>query len=216
MRGRIPEVFLTLLAAGVFVYSGVYFGGREGTFEVRKIVVKGASGDMFAGLYGRDLRKIEREDVMALVSSDPFVGDVEVRKIYPHTLLVNIHRIQPFACMLKDGKEILVDREGKSIKEGCERVGLYFKYSSLPMDFQMRFIRVNKGALRVFSWVWIRSPFFLEAQLRGKKWRVLLPLKGFKGKLRFLEEILPLLDEDRNFSLVDLRAEGKLYLRRTK
>ncbi len=216
MRGRVFEVFLILLAAGVFIYSGVSSRGREGTFELKRIVVKGAAEDKFTSLYGRDLRRVGKEDVLALVSSDPFVGHVEVKKIYPHTLLVNVYRRQPFACMLKDGKEILVDPEGKFIKERCERVGIYFKSSPLPMEFQMKFIRENREELAKFSWVWIRSPFFLEAQLKGRKWRVLLPLKGFKEKLGFLEEILPLLDKDGNFSLVDLRAEGKLYLRRIK
>ncbi len=213
MKRRILEVFLVFLAGGIFIYSGVSATGKEGTFEIKRIEVVGGPGDAFRVLYGRDLRRITGEEVLALVSSDPFVGHVDVEKIYPHTLLVRVYRKKPFACMLKGKKQILVDRKGKSIKEGCSGVNIYFKASEVPLDLQMGFMERNARALEKFSWVKVSSPFFVEGQIRGRKWRVLLPLKEFAQRLAFLEEVLPLLDGEENFSLADLRTEGKLYLR---
>ncbi len=214
MRGRFLEALAVLVAGGLLLYSGISSKGMDGAFKIAKLKVEGGSSGILRDFIGKDLRKIKREDVARLLSRDPFVASVEVEKIYPHTLLVRIRRKRPFACMLRKEGEMLVDAEGNIIKRGCPHDVLRFVPSDLPMDFQLRFIRTHLRELKVFQWIEISSPFYLEGKLRGVAGRVRIGFRHFSEKLSLLLSALPALKG--KFSLLDFTCEGKLYLRREK
>ncbi len=217
MRIKFLEVISVILAGGFLVYSGISLRGVEGAFRVEKIKMDGGSEGAVSALLGRDLRKVTTVDVMRAIGKDPFISEVEVKKIYPHTLLIKVIRKRPFACMLSGGKEYLIDRKGRVIKPGCPEDALRFIPSKLPLKFQFAFIDKHREEFSAFEWVRISSPFHVEGKLRSKSWRVLLPIEGFSEKLSLLLSLVPTLEEEGpNFSLLDFTCQGKLYLRREK
>ena len=217
MRVKYLQVLSVVLAGGFLVYSGISLRGIEGAFRVEKVKVEGGDEGTLSVLLGRDLRKLTTADVLRAMERDPFISGVEVKKIYPHTLLIKVIRKKPFACMLSAGREFLIDSKGRVIKPGCPEVALRFIPSELPLKFQLAFMERHRGELSPFEWVRISSPFYVEGKLRSSSWRVLLPIKGFSRKLNLLLSLLPILEKEApNFSLLDFTCQGKLYLRREK
>ncbi len=65
------------------------------------------------GLIGADIRVLEQA-----VKTHPWVRNAQVRRLFPHALVVDVEEREPVAVLRTGGRDFLVDKDGALIVEG--------------------------------------------------------------------------------------------------
>lgn len=101
--GRIADSMLVFVGFGI---DDIKITGEKETSEIGVLSALELSGS----LVSFDVRKAE-----ARLSELPWVESAVLRKLYPHTLKIDIKEREPFALWQHDGEVFVIDREGRQI-----------------------------------------------------------------------------------------------------
>jgi len=67
-------------------------------------------------LYNKNILLIKREDIEESLKNIDFLKKIEVKKKYPHTIIIKIFETKPIGILFKDKEEFLLDSLGNLIK----------------------------------------------------------------------------------------------------
>jgi cell division protein FtsQ len=179
--------------------------------------------DIFDALALENVRSLVAFDAAAArqrIEKLPWIAEARIRRSFPHHVEISVRERAPFAVWAHDGREILVDREGRLlayIRPGAVR--------DLPLITGLRAPQAAAGLFDALA----AAPALAEqvtsvAYVDGRRWtlnladdrKVLLPERGLGPAFAELLRGDPgsrLLD--RSFAAVDLRVHGQIVLRIT-
>ncbi|MBC7252483.1 MAG: FtsQ-type POTRA domain-containing protein [Actinobacteria bacterium] len=116
-RGRVRMLLLTLLAASLGAMVWVYF--FTDTLNVKRVEIYGNCNldpDYLRSISGvtprTHLLKMDVKAVEKAVLAEPYVLRVEVRRRFPHTVVLKVMERTPIGYLVQNGRFHLVDGEG--------------------------------------------------------------------------------------------------------
>lgn len=206
-------IFLILLMYPALkaVNSGDYF-------EIKRIEIEGNQKfiNVLEKFKGRDLRKLDENDVIKELKKDSMVRKVMVKKVFPHTLMVKIVERKPVACYVSRDGSYVLDEDGTAFLKGCIKDLVVLTPSEVPLKFQLDFIKNKNYLAEETAWVNFMSPFSVKLKLKSVNATVMLPVKNFEEKYKAAKDLLPILSNTYVFSYADFRVGNKIYLGRKK
>lgn len=125
-RGRVRMLLAALLVASLGAMVWVYF--FTDTLNVRQVEIYGNCNldpDYLRSISGvtprTHLLKMDVKAVEKAVLSEPYVLRVEVRRRFPHTVVLKVVERTPIGYLVQNGRFHLVDREGLVLESKDQR-----------------------------------------------------------------------------------------------
>ena len=168
-------------------------------------------------IYNKNIFFLKKEDIKQLISKVDFLYKIEVKKVYPDTILIKIFETKPVAIVFKNQTKYLLDSSSKLISINEEKVN---DFKNLPNIFgknsELKFIKfLNTLKKNKFPYDKIKNYYYFQidrwdVQLQNNK-IIKLPHKNVDGAI--IKSIKLLNREDfKNYNIVDLRVGGKIIV----
>jgi len=166
-------------------------------------------------LYNKNILLIKRKDIEESLENINFLKKIEVKKKYPHTLIVKIFETKPVGIMFKDKQEYLLDSSANliEIENKNDFVGLPFiigngaenniinfldllKMNKFPIKNIKNFsyFKIGRWDVELLDNRTIKFPNNIDSKII-KKTNELLSRKDFQ-----------------NYKIIDLRIDGKIIV----
>jgi len=166
-------------------------------------------------LYNKNILLIKREDIEESLKNIDFLKKIEVKKKYPHTIIIKIFETKPIGILFKDKEEFLLDSLGNLIKleNNKEFIELPIIIGNNAENNIINFLdqlKINKfpiNNIKSFSYFKI-----------GRWDLELLDNRIIKfphnADSRIIKKIIELLNRKdfENYKIIDLRIDGKIIV----
>ena len=166
-------------------------------------------------LYNKNILLIKRNDIEELLENINFLKKIEVKKKYPHTLIIKIFETKPAGILYKDKEEYLLDSSANLIKIESKN-----NFIGLPIiignDAENNFIefleqlKINKfpiNNIKNFSYFKIGRWNVELLDNRTIKFPHNTDSKIIKKTIELLKR-----EDFQNYKIIDLRIDGKIIV----
>ena len=166
-------------------------------------------------LYNKNILLIKREDIEESLKNINFLKKIEVKKKYPHTIIIKIFETKPVGILFKDKEEYLLDNSGNLIEmeNKNEFIGLPIIIGNNAENNIINFLnqlKMNKfpiNNIKSFSYFKIGR---WDLELLDKR-TIKFP---HNADSRIIKKIIELLSKKdfENYKIIDLRIDGKIIV----
>ena len=191
-------------------------------FKIQNIIIvnnflikKSVINEKLSEIYNKNIFLIKRKDTKKLLKDIEFLKKIEVKKIYPNTLVVKIFETKPIAILFKNKTKYLLDNSSNliSFKENMN-------FNQLPgvfgdeaeNNFVYFFNQLNNNNFPIKK---IKKYYFFQID----RWDIeLLNNKIIKfpdkNTEKAIKKSIELLDRKdfANYNIIDLRVDGKIVV----
>ena len=194
-------------------------------FSVASIEIRGLSeadsteiSDRIDVTQSSSLLMVDAEQARRRIAEIPWIADVQVKKLYPNRIVVNLAERRPFALWQDDGKVRVVDKTGAVMSEVVET-----RNAGLPLIVGVGANgRVEEAVDLINSAPSLRPRIRAAVLVAERRWNlitvdgveILLPEENPVAALQRvadLQESRKLLDRD--LVVVDMRVTDRLFVR---
>ena len=166
-------------------------------------------------LYNKNILLIKRKDIEESLENINFLKKVEVKKKYPHTIVIKVFETKPVGILFKDKEEYLLDSLANLIKieNNKDFVGLPVIIGDEAENYIINFIdqlKINKfpiNDIKNFSYFKIGRWDIKLADNRIIKF----PNNVDNKIIKKTNELLSRKDFE-NYKIIDLRIDGKIIV----
>ncbi len=166
-------------------------------------------------LYNKNILLIKRKDIEESLENINFLKKVEVKKKYPHTIVIKIFETKPVGILFKDKEEYLLDSLANLIKieKNKDFVGLPVIIGDEAENYIINFLdqlKINKfpiNDIKNFSYFKIGRWDIKLADNRIIKF----PNNVDNKIIKKTNELLSRKDFE-NYKIIDLRIDGKIIV----
>ena len=189
--------------------------------KVRKIEVSGLSEmenklivDQIKNLNLSNIFFINKAEINNLINSNPLIEKYEIFKSYPSAIKIMIKKTN-FLARINHNKEIFViGSNGKLIPNNSQASDLPYIFGKPEIQEFLKFKKIVDQSR--FSFDEIDSLYFFPSKRWDIKLKnsllIKLPQKNWKNSIKNVLSILNN-EELNNFSVIDLRVNGKAFLK---
>lgn len=212
-------LIITGVSVGILTRSESYFRIKDvqikGEEKLSKEEIKGWAGALSQkSIFGVDLKEIAQK-----VSSKPQIKRVEIRRILPSTIIINVEEREPFAYTVYKGVYYEVDDEGVIIgKRGkMQELPLIIGFDSLSeagkVKRGVRVLNLSKDLGFFFSKVSIKDENNIVGYLREEDIRVYIGKGERLNRLSFFPLILSDAEnEGKEIEYIDIRFHNQIVV----
>ena len=166
-------------------------------------------------LYNKNILLIKRKDIEESLENINFLKKVEVKKKYPHTIVIKVFETKPVGILFKDKEEYLLDSLANLIKieNNKDFVGLPVIIGDEAENYIINFLdqlKINKfpiNDIKNFSYFKIGRWDIKLADNRIIKF----PNNVDNKIIKKTNELLSRKDFE-NYKIIDLRIDGKIIV----
>ena len=191
-------------------------------FEIKKIIIlnnfRVKKEDIIAKLnplYSKNMILIRRKDIEESLKNINFLKKIEVKKKYPHTIIVKIFETKPVGILFKDKEEYLLDSSANliEIENKKDFVGLPNIIGNDAENNIINFLNLLKNnkfpinSIKNFSYFKIGR---WDVELLDKR-TIKFPDNADKTIIKKTIELLSRKDFE-NYKIIDLRIHGKIIV----
>ena len=166
-------------------------------------------------IYGKNIIFIGRDDIEKPLVKTNFLEKIQVKKIYPNTIIIKIFETKPLAVLFKNKNKYLLDNLSNLISTED-----YYDYNSLPNIFgegaENNFVKFYKELKKYnFPIGTIKNYYYFQIgrwdlELLNKK---LIKFPHKKTKSAIIKSIELLNHNDfKKYNIIDLRVDGKIIV----
>tara|TARA_Y100000590_G_scaffold451741_1_gene593659 strand:- start:4474 stop:5157 length:684 start_codon:yes stop_codon:yes gene_type:complete len=166
-------------------------------------------------IYNKNIFFLKEENITQLIGKVDFLDRIEVKKIYPDTIIIKIFETEPVAVVFKNGTKYLLDSSSQLISIKDKKI-----INKLPNIFgknsEKKFIKFfNKLKKNRFPYNKVKNYYYFQInrwdlQLTNNK-IIKLPHQNVDEAIIKSIKILDR-DDFKNYNIVDLRVDGKIIV----
>ena len=166
-------------------------------------------------LYNKNILLIKRKDIEESLKNINFLEKIEVKKKYPHTIIVKIFETKPIGILFKDKKEYLLDSSANliEIENKKDFIGLPIIIGNDAENNIINFLdqlKTNKSpinSIKNFSYFKIGR---WDVELLDNR-TIKFPHNADSKIIKKTIELLSRKDFE-NYKIIDLRIDGKIIV----
>lgn len=120
-RRLIKRIVITVV---ILVAGGVIFVIKSNFFNIKKVAILGnpiMSGEYVKSktekLIGQNIFLINKQDIINEAKKNPYVGNVEIKKVYPKEIDIKVSENQGIYFLEKDGYKYVLDSGSKLLEK---------------------------------------------------------------------------------------------------
>jgi len=166
-------------------------------------------------LYNKNILLIKRQDIEESLKNINFLKKIEVKKKYPHTLILKIFETKPVGILFKDKQEYLLDSSANliEIEDKNDFIGLPIIIGNDAENNIINFLdqlKANKFPIKNiknFSYFKIGRWDLELLDNRTVKFPYNIDSKIIKKTIELLSR-----EDFQNYKIIDLRIDGKIIV----
>jgi len=172
--------------------------------------------EKLSNIYGKNILLIKKNDLEEYLKSVDFLDKIEVRKKYPHTLIIKIYETEPIAFLFREDNRYLLDSSSNLInfKENESKYDLPKVFGNDAEKYFVDFFVLLKE--NNFPRNEIKNYYYFQIgrwdTLLSKGQTIKFPAENIKKAIILSVKLLN--NEDfSKYDIIDLRVDGKIIVK---